>query len=59
MGTAEIAARLGVGRQRAYVITRTRTFPESYDDLEMGSVWLVSDVEKWIKKYRPDPPEEL
>jgi predicted DNA-binding transcriptional regulator AlpA len=53
-GTAEIADRLGVTRQRAYVISRQRTFPESWDDLEMGSVWRREDVEAWIAANRPD-----
>jgi prophage regulatory protein len=53
-GTAEIADRLGVSRQRAYIISRQRTFPESYDDLEGGSVWRIEDVERWIAEHRPE-----
>ncbi len=57
-GTAEIADRLGVSRQRAYIISRQRTFPESYDDLEGGSVWRIEDVEAWIRANRPELAEE-
>jgi len=57
-GTAEIADRLGVSRQRAYIISRQRNFPESYDDLEGGSVWRIADVEAWIKVNRPALVEE-
>lgn len=53
-GTAEIADRLGVSRQRAHVISRTKGFPDSFDDLVGGSVWLVSDVERWIAENRTD-----
>jgi prophage regulatory protein len=52
MGTAEIADRLGVTRQRAYQISRTKTFPDSFDDVSAGSFWLSSDVEKWIAENR-------
>lgn len=58
MGTAEIAKALGVGRQRAYVISRQRTFPEPLDTLEMGSVWDAEDVEAWIKVHRPGLDED-
>lgn len=57
-GTAEIADRLGVSRQRAYIISRQRNFPESYDDLEGGSVWRIADVERWIAEHRPKLAEE-
>jgi prophage regulatory protein len=53
-GTAEIADRLGVSRQRAYIISRTKDFPDPYETLEMGSVWLREDVERWIAAHRPE-----
>lgn len=56
-GTSEIADRLGVTRQRAHVITRQKGFPEPYEELVMGSVWLVEDVEEWIREHRPDIAE--
>jgi prophage regulatory protein len=57
MGAAEIADRLGVSRQRAYILSRTKGFPDSYDDLQMGSVWRVEDVERWIADNRPEDVE--
>ncbi len=57
-GTFEIAERLGVTRQRAYVISRQKGFPESYDDLEGGSVWRIEDVERWIRDNRPELAED-
>jgi prophage regulatory protein len=57
-GTSEIADRLGVTRQRGHVITRQKGFPEPYDELIMGSVWRVEDVEAWIKKHRPELAED-
>jgi prophage regulatory protein len=53
MGAAEIQARLGVSRQRAYQLVSRRDFPEPYQVLAMGSIWLESDVEAWISKHRP------
>lgn len=54
--TGDIAARLGgVTRQYAYALTRRKGFPDTFDEWENGiSVWLVTDVEAWIKANRPD-----
>lgn len=54
MGAAEIQARLGVGRARAYQIVSRRGFPEPYQTFAMGSIWLESDVEAWIAEHRPE-----
>lgn len=56
MGVAEIAERLGVGRSRADQITREKDFPDGRR-LKMGTVWSTSDVEAWVKRRRPEPPE--
>jgi predicted DNA-binding transcriptional regulator AlpA len=61
MGTAELAKALGVGRQRAYVLSRQKGFPDPLDTLEMGAVWDAEVVEAWIKANRPaiaQDPEE-
>jgi prophage regulatory protein len=50
--TGDIAGRLGVSRQRAWIVARQGDFPDSYDDLQSGSVWLVEDVEAWIRTHR-------
>ncbi|GAA2681602.1 DNA-binding protein [Actinoplanes palleronii] len=57
-GTSEIADRLGVTRQRAHVITRQKGFPEPYEELVMGSVWQIKDVEAWIAEHRPELNED-
>lgn len=57
-GTSEIADRLGVTRQRAHVITRQKGFPEPYEELVMGAVWRVEDVEAWIREHRPELAQE-
>jgi prophage regulatory protein len=55
MGAQEIGKRLGgVSRERVYQITQRRTFPEPYQRLAMGFVWLEVDVEAWIAKNRPE-----
>lgn len=58
MGTKEIGDRLGVGRSRAHAITRDRDFPAPYQSLSMGSIWLVEDVEAWIREHRPELAED-
>ncbi len=54
----DIADRLGVGRQRAYVLTRSRGFPEPYDEWPGSlAVWLVDEIEEWIKTSRYATPD--
>ena len=51
MGPGEIRARLGgLSRQRVYQITSSSTFPKPYDELLMGKVWRIEDVEAWIRR---------
>jgi prophage regulatory protein len=54
MGPEEIRARLGVSRQRAYILMNRRDFPEPWRELAMGKVWRSSDVEAWIRVHRPE-----
>jgi prophage regulatory protein len=52
MGPGEIRERLGrLSRQRVYQITSNPTFPEPYDELQMGKVWRIEDVEAWIRDH--------
>jgi prophage regulatory protein len=53
MGAAEIRSRLGgISRQRVYQLTRHADFPAPYDELVLGRVWLIKDVEAWIREKR-------
>jgi predicted DNA-binding transcriptional regulator AlpA len=56
--TGDIADLLGVSRQRAAVIANRKGFPDSFDDLGSGSVWLVADVDAWIRENRPPRAED-
>jgi prophage regulatory protein len=58
MGPDEIRTRLGVSRQRAYIIMGRRDFPEPWRELAMGKVWRSTDVETWIRQHRPELAEE-
>jgi predicted DNA-binding transcriptional regulator AlpA len=60
MGAGEIAARLGVVRQRVYQLVNRKGFPDPIASLTMGQVWLADDVEAWIAEHRPelDAPDE-
>jgi prophage regulatory protein len=52
MGPGEIRERLGrLSRQRIYQITSDPTFPQPYDELAMGKVWRIEDVEAWIGEH--------
>lgn len=48
MGPEEIRKRLGVSRQRAYIVIGRKGFPEPWVTLAIGKVWRSTDVEKWI-----------
>lgn len=54
MGPAEIQNRLGVSRQRAYILIGRKDFPDPWAELAMGKVWRSTDVEKWIRAHRPE-----
>ncbi|MFI1996076.1 helix-turn-helix transcriptional regulator [Actinoplanes sp. NPDC020271] len=54
MGIQEIQRRLGRSRQRVQQLTTKADFPEPYQTLAMGRVWLADDVEAWIRKHRPN-----
>jgi prophage regulatory protein len=58
VGAAEIRAMLGgISKQRVYVITSHRNFPEPVADLVQGKVWRKSDVVAWIQEHRPELTE--
>ena len=53
MGTSEVAALLGISRQRVLVISRQAGFPKPLAVLKMGNVWRSSDILKWNAAHRP------
>ena len=58
MGTAEIAALLGVSRQRVLQLAEDASgngFPEPLAVLSMGKVWDGAAVRKWAAGYTPRP----
>lgn len=57
--TGDIADRLGVTRQQAYNLSRRKGFPDPFDEWENGAtVWLVDDVETWIRANRQARAED-
>jgi prophage regulatory protein len=53
IGAHELRVRLGiVCRQRVYRIAGRRDFPAAVATLAQGKVWLLSDVEEWIRQHR-------
>jgi predicted DNA-binding transcriptional regulator AlpA len=47
LGLSELAALLGVSRQRADQLARQKGFPEPFATLRGGRLWLKEDVERW------------
>lgn len=47
MGAAEIAAMLGVSRQRVQQLVKRPDFPAPLGHLTMGKVWDRRAVERW------------
>jgi predicted DNA-binding transcriptional regulator AlpA len=63
MGAGEIAKRLGLSRQRVQQLAERADWPPPFDELAMGRVWLITDIEEWIRRQRadlltPDPPPD-
>lgn len=59
VGSHEIRIMLGgISKQRVYVITSHRNFPEPVADLMQGKVWRKSDVEAWIRAHRPESAQD-
>ncbi|WP_317620755.1 DNA-binding protein [Actinoplanes sp. KI2] len=55
MGAGEIRERLGrPSRQRVYQITTDPSFPKPYDELQMGKVWRIKDVDAWITRMQDE-----
>ena len=50
VGVAEVAAMMGVSRQRVHEVIRSDAdFPEPVADLAAGRIWQRRDVEAWMK----------
>ena len=56
MGTSEIAALLGVSRQRVLVLAKHQNFPKPIAVLKMGNVWRARDVRRWVQARKAVPP---
>jgi hypothetical protein len=33
---------------------RRRTFPEPYERITLGRIWLTTDIEEWIRAHWPE-----
>jgi len=51
VGAAEIAALLGVSRQRVQQLISRPDFPQPDAVLAMGKVWRLPDVQTWAKAH--------
>jgi predicted DNA-binding transcriptional regulator AlpA len=47
VSTPEIAAMLGVSRQRVDQLSRTDGFPAPAAELAIGRVWELSEIQAW------------
>ena len=54
MGTSEVAALLGLSRQRVLKIAERADFPRPLAVLKMGNVWRGTDIRAWAaQRTRP------
>ena len=51
MGLTEVAALLGVSRQRAHQLAKRDDFPEPTARLAAGLIWQAEDVERWARDH--------
>ena len=49
VGAAEIAALLGVSRQRVDQLSRHEDFPEPVAELASGRIWTRQSIEEWAR----------
>lgn len=52
MGTSEVAALLGISRQRVLKIAQQSGFPKPLAILKMGNVWRGEDMRRWASEHR-------
>ncbi|GAB3799539.1 hypothetical protein GCM10027605_13290 [Micromonospora zhanjiangensis] len=52
-GAQELRERLGVSRTRVLQLVARPDFPEPYERLAGGAIWLAEDVERWIAEHQP------
>ncbi len=58
VGTAEIAAMIGVTQQRVHQLKRQPDFPEPLAVLTGITIWRRADVEEWARRTGRLPAEE-
>lgn len=56
MGTAEVAAHLGVSRQRVLQLAAQDGFPAPFAVLSMGKVWRAQDIRNWAERRQGPQP---
>jgi predicted DNA-binding transcriptional regulator AlpA len=54
VGAAEIAALLGVSRQRVDQLSRHQDFPEPIAELASGRIWSRKAIEEWAQALGRD-----
>jgi predicted DNA-binding transcriptional regulator AlpA len=59
VGVREIALLLGVSRQRADQIARTKGFPDPIAALATGRIWDRSAVVRWARETGRSVPAEV
>ncbi|MEU8332470.1 hypothetical protein [Micromonospora sp. NPDC048839] len=58
VAAGEILTMLGVGRSRFRQIQQHPAFPRPYQTLSVGSIWLRSEVEEYIRLHRRPRPAD-
>ena len=55
VGVAEVAAELGVSRQRVSELSRQKSFPRPIASLAAGPVWLASSIQSFVESWNRKP----
>ena len=60
VGTAEVAAMLGVSPQQVHRLAKRQDFPAPVAELHAGRIWVNADIDAWAREHadrRPGRPE--
>jgi predicted DNA-binding transcriptional regulator AlpA len=55
VGVAEVAALLGVSKQRVSELARSRTFPRPLYELAAGPIWVKPTIQAFVEKWERKP----
>jgi predicted DNA-binding transcriptional regulator AlpA len=58
VGVDEIGKWFGISRRHVRQLISRADWPEPYEVLAMGKIWLREDIEAWAAEHRSDLPTQ-